>query len=250
MTNRIAGWTRAWAERSGVQHWHGPETASTNAVARDDLGAAAKSKLAPVLYIADHQTHGRGRGSNTWISSEGALLSSWSFHQGKPPQPIFSPLTGLAVYNAASKVWPTLTWSLKAPNDLYIGSKKVAGLLIETIERGTERRTIVGLGFNVLSAPESIPTATSLAQELKNCGTDTASSDPVTEADWSKFLQALLIHFMSTLQAGHKVELSKADAKALCEALNRRPNLEDKINKIGPKGELHTTRGVIDWQTL
>lgn len=161
----------------------------------------------------------------------------------KPPQPIFAPLAGLALYNAASKVWPQLHWSLKAPNDLYIGEMKTGGLLIETIERGQERRSIVGLGLNVLTAPSSITTATSIASAL-------GGEDKVSEDAWWNFLRTLLVNFMGSVQAGQKSELSKQDIASLTVALNRRPNLEAKIETIGPKGELYTSSGVIPWQSL
>lgn len=240
MSPSIAEWTRAWAERSGVQLWFAPETASTNTVARDDFGQVAASKLAPILYLTPHQTHGRGRGANIWIDSDGALLSSWSFHVAKAPQPILAPLLGLAVHNAATKIWPSLQWSLKAPNDLYLGSKKVAGLLIETIERGAERRVIVGLGMNVLSAPPDVITATHIQSAHAN----------VTETEWSGFLQGLMVNFMSALKAGQNTTLSGADAKALLAALNRRPNVEEKIEKVEPNGDLRTRGGVISWHSL
>jgi BirA family biotin operon repressor/biotin-[acetyl-CoA-carboxylase] ligase len=51
--------------------------------------------------------------------------------------------------------------SLKWPNDILIGEKKVAGLLAEARDEGV----IVGLGINVAMTPEELPvdTATSLA---------------------------------------------------------------------------------------
>ncbi len=243
MKDRITGWTRSWARAAGVQLWFAEEAVSTNTFAREDFGEVAKSKLAPILYLAGHQTGGRGRGANAWNDAPGALLSSWSFHMTKPPQPVFAPLAGLAVYRAAMKTWPRLPWSLKAPNDIYIGAKKVAGLLVESVERGDERRAIVGLGLNVLAAPAVVPAATSLAAELGDEGA-------ITEQDWGRFLRSLLVNFMATLPAGVKTELSKPDAEALAEALNRRPNLESRIEKVGAEGELHTANGVIPWQSL
>ena len=71
-------------------------------------------------------------------------------------QPTLSPLVGLALYKACSGTWPFLNWNLKAPNDLYISNKKVAGLLIETVTQGDDIRLLVGLGLNVLATPDQV----------------------------------------------------------------------------------------------
>jgi BirA family biotin operon repressor/biotin-[acetyl-CoA-carboxylase] ligase len=242
-SNQIAEWTRIWAERTGLLAWYLTETESTNVMAKNELGADDRSAHSPVLYVAAHQTAGRGRGGNTWTNTDGALLSSWSFHMPRPPQPIFSPLAGLAVYRAAAHVWPDLPWSLKAPNDLYIGPRKVAGLLIETVERGHERRTIIGLGMNILSAPRSVETATSVADEF-------GGSHLITEAHWNRFLKTLMENFTRSLVLGQESHLSPTDAHALRDALNRRPNIDARVEKVGLRGELHTEDGIIDWHQL
>ncbi len=243
MNNQIALWTKEWADRSGLECWYAEEIESTNSVAKTEVGIGGRSHLAPMLFVAAHQSAGRGRGTNTWTNTDGALLSSWSFHTQKSPQPIFAPLAGLAVYRACIKVWPQLKWSMKAPNDIYIGDKKVAGLLVETVQAGEERRAIIGIGFNGFSAPAEVLTAMSLAEAL-------GGKDKLTHADWQRFLQRTLVEFISTVSAGQNQSLLANDAKDIQEALNRRPNLESKIEKVGPGGELHTASGKINWQDL
>jgi BirA family biotin operon repressor/biotin-[acetyl-CoA-carboxylase] ligase len=243
MKNQIAEWTKEWAARAGLECWFAPQTESTNSVAKNEVDASGRSPFAPVLYVTEHQTGGRGRGSNTWTDTSGALLSSWSFHASRAPQPIFAPLAGLAVFKAALKVWPHLAWSMKAPNDIFLGDKKVAGLLIETVQSDKTCRAIVGVGFNATSAPQEIETATSLAHAL-------GGSDKVSRNEWEQFCQAMLLGFISGLSAGQNQSLLAVDAKAIEEALNRRPGLQDKIVKVGAQGELHTARGVTAWQDL
>lgn len=234
--------TKAWAERAGLEVWYTKETQSTNAVAKEDIGSSNRSALAPVLYLTDHQTQGRGRGKNTWTDSSGALLSSWSFQAARPPQPIFAPLAGLAVFRALVSVWPNQAWSMKAPNDIYLNDKKIAGLLIETVEAGDSRRTIIGLGMNVFTKPSGVEAATCLAEGL--------GFKIFPQSEWTKFLQKLLISFISALNAGQNMSLLQNDSQELLDALNRRPSLPKKITKIGPQGELHTEDGVIRWQDL
>ncbi len=242
--NQIAIWTHAWTQRAGLSCWLADSTDSTNGVAKDDFGSIARSPLAPCLYVAGHQSAGRGRGANTWTDmGDGALLSSWSFHTPKPPQPVFSPLIGLAVYQAVSKVWPKLHWSLKAPNDLYLEGRKMAGILIETVDRGTSRRTIVGLGMNITKAPASIVNSVCLNDVLPE-------TEKITPDVWGQCLQALLVQFMAMLAPGQQGELSPQSAKAIKDALNRNTTIPEQIEKVGPKGELYTSSGVIPWHTL
>jgi len=60
----------------------------------------------------------------------------------------------------------SLGHSIKWPNDLYLGNKKTAGILIQNVLSGSNlQSSIVGIGLNVnqLSFPPDLPNATSLA---------------------------------------------------------------------------------------
>lgn len=244
----------AWAKGNGLKLWSAEETPSTNTIAKDDSGASANAKaeaataqtrpmaLGPDLYLARYQTQGRGRGTNQWHApSGGALLSSWAFSLSSVPQPILSPLVGLALYDAAIGAWPTLAFSLKAPNDLYLGNKKLAGLLIETVVRGAVKRTVVGLGFNVTQAPDGVATATCLQDHLR------AALD---EAWWHSFLNLWLARLRKAVVEGQSQRLTTAAAHALREALNRHPLLEEPIIKVDERGQLHSATRVIYWHEL
>ena len=122
--------TAEWAVTAGLVCISIPEITSTNDLAKDQ---AFEETEALSLYVTDHQTKGRGRGVKTWTDDEEgtALLSSWSFLLLKAPQPVLAPTLGLALFKAAQSTWLGLPWSLKAPNDLYLGDKKIAGLTNE-----------------------------------------------------------------------------------------------------------------------
>src|SRR5262249_28071101 len=145
------------------------ETPSTNDQSKEEASSIGPE---PKLYLAAHQTHGRGRGKNTW-SDTGAgesLLSSWSFQLAGPAQAITGPPLGDALYRSACAIWPSLEWSLKAPNDLYLGPSKVAGLLVEAVSQGDSHRLIVGLGMNVLNHPRAIANSTHLGLSFGESG--------------------------------------------------------------------------------
>ncbi|HET9440658.1 MAG TPA: biotin--[acetyl-CoA-carboxylase] ligase [Longimicrobiales bacterium] len=128
-------------------------TGSTNDAARElaEAGAASLS-----LVVADHQTRGRGRGGNRWLSEPGtALLFSMIFHSrtnedsaiGAAPVRI-----GCAVAEAIERV-ADVEARVKWPNDVVIPNHgKVAGVLCEAVVRQGIAYVVAGIGVNVRSA--------------------------------------------------------------------------------------------------
>lgn len=214
------------------------KTESTSTLAKAD---ASKVTAPLAVYISTFQTAGRGRGTNTWVSNPGeAFLTSWSYAVGKSPQPIMSPLIGLAIYEAACGVWPQLKFSLKAPNDIYINDKKVIGILLEVVE-GASTRLIVSFGCNVFGSPASVPTATSLCAEHPG----------LTSAEWKKFLSHSSVKIKTAVLAGTQKALTRTACDGLLKALNSHPNLLDKVVSVDPDGSLRFASGsTANWQTL
>jgi BirA family biotin operon repressor/biotin-[acetyl-CoA-carboxylase] ligase len=240
--------TANWARHAGLATWHEKETTSTNAVAKEK---PLSETPALELYVTDHQTAGRGRGGNQWneghwqqAQSSGALLSSWVFPRASLPSPVLSPLIGLAVMRAFHQTWPFLDWNLKAPNDLYLGSKKIAGLLIENVPAQDFHRFIVGLGVNVFTQPP-LETATHLTYHLRECQPPIA----LTEKDWHSLLDRLLLEF--TLVAGRSDQkLTATDSRSLLWALNRHPLLKERYLDVGDDCSLKTATKTIHWSEL
>ena len=115
----------------------------------------------PTLVLAAEQTAGRGRGENGWWAELGALTFSLLL---RPDPGILPPsrrsqlslTTGLAVCEAIEEVAPGLAPKLKWPNDVFLNSRKVAGVLIEApaTARGT---VVVGVGINVNNSVTDAP---------------------------------------------------------------------------------------------
>ena len=234
--------TCAWARLSHLDCFAEDSCGSTNDWAKNQ---ASKNSSTPALYLTASQLQGRGRGTHTWTHSEmgHALYSSWSWVLTAPPQPITSPLIGLALYQAAMTAWPSISWSLKAPNDLYVEDKKIAGLLIEVVQVGQEIRIIVGLGFNVLSSPSSITTATFLTSEIGLGG-------PLDQTSWFEFLTHFHRNQSKTWDISRKNELPPAEKIILLKALNANPLQKTAILDLSPEGDLITEKGIIRWQDL
>lgn len=228
-----------WAEKSQIATWYAQQTASTNLIAKEGLAG-----LAPIsLYVTDHQTAGRGRGSNSWSDSAengSAFLSSWVFQLSKPPQPVLAPAIGLALWTALSASFPWLSWSLKAPNDLFLNGKKVAGILIENIQQGPAHRLIIGLGLNIRNTPSNVPDSISLSDLL---GQD------LTETAWINVLDRLLLE-MSLAVSQTRTHLSETQCHGLLYALNRFPQLTAPYEKVDTDGSLWVAGRKINWSEL
>ena len=123
------------------------------------------------LVIAEEQTRGRGRSGRSWHSPPGVGL--WFSvilrpERPRPDWPVVSPLAGLALVEALEELYG-LDARLKWPNDVWVGDRKLAGLLAES--QPAAGWIVLGMGINVHQTPESFPdplraTATSLAMAV------------------------------------------------------------------------------------
>ncbi|WP_413290538.1 biotin--[acetyl-CoA-carboxylase] ligase [Bdellovibrio sp. HCB337] len=241
---RLGQVTKKWAENNHLYTHYSASVESTNDLAKS-LAFDEKLLEEPLcLFLADHQTAGRGRGKNTWVTANpgSALLSSWSYLLGAKPQPTTSCLVGLAVYRALSTTWPFLPWNIKAPNDIYIGKKKVAGILMESILQGDEVRIIVGLGVNVLSSPADLAIAGSILEALP-------AGVPLLGQDWTACLDRLMFEMTDAISHCED-SLSPSDQHSLLMALNAHPLLKSKYTGLEANGTLLVGNEKINWWEL
>lgn len=238
----VVAQTNAWALEQNIDVLYQHEVTSTNDLAKQQAGSAPKTLR---LYLCDTQTAGRGRGEHTWLNAQAgsSLLSSWSFPIEKAPQHITGPLLGLAVYCAARETWPNLEWSLKAPNDLFLEDKKIAGILAESMTRGSLSRLIVGVGFNVTSHPEPIDTATHLTSEL-------GLGNALSQDKWSEFLSHLHAQLTQAVERSGQEEMSDEDRDHLLKALNANPLKPGVFLEVTPHGDLVLEKRTISWKDL
>ncbi len=136
-----------------------PEIDSTNS---ELMRRTRTGQADPVLLVTERQTAGRGRHGRGWVSSPGDSLT---FSLGLPLAPAdwsgLSLAVGVAV---AQALHPGI--GLKWPNDLWLGGRKLAGILVETATvvgagdpaapaegRPPRRQAVVGIGINLLPRP-------------------------------------------------------------------------------------------------
>lgn len=250
-SDSIGLWTKEWAERQGIPAFWSAEVGSTNDLAKDDFAGRgpllAAGDVPLALYLSDVQTQGRGRGGSRWTQARpgSALLSTWSFATPSSPQPILSPLVGLSLFRAARVAFDGGRFALKAPNDLYLDGRKVAGVLIEAVEAGRRRRAAIGVGLNALEAPRlTDPDAKVEAIALAEAG---AKLDRST---WERFLSRFRDELSRAVVAGCEAELSRKDRSEIREALNLNPRLTAPVLDVDAKGQLALANGVVRWQDL
>jgi BirA family transcriptional regulator, biotin operon repressor / biotin---[acetyl-CoA-carboxylase] ligase len=128
---------------------------------------AARGEPEGIVVVAEVQTKGRGRAGRDWQSlPDQGLLCSVLLRPNKAAGEFgaFPLVVGVAVAEAIEEV-ANVNCQLKWPNDVFIKGKKVAGILITSrLTANTFDYANVGIGINVASTPEELPsTGTSLA---------------------------------------------------------------------------------------
>jgi len=137
---------------AGAKHYHFSEIDSTNKYALNLI-----SKNAPAegsVISADFQTQGRGQYGRSWMSeSTKNLLSSIILYPEFLPlseQFSLSKAISLAVQSTLHSFLSSKEVKIKWPNDIYCGSKKIGGILIQnTISGSKMTASVIGLGINV-----------------------------------------------------------------------------------------------------
>ena len=193
--------------------YHFPITTSTNDDARDE-----KYHEGDVVW-ADFQTAGRGQRGHEWHSRKGENLTF-----SVVLEPTFVPIAeqfsvsevvALSLVDMLSEY--DIEAKIKWTNDIYVGDRKLVGILIEhSLSSATLRRTIVGIGINVNQTEfdPSLPNPVSMAQLLGR----------------ELIVEEVLHCFLKHLQCNYK---------ALRDGAKR--DLHDRYNALlYRKNELHT----------
>lgn len=161
---RFAVELAALAARRGIRIDHREEAGSTNDV------IAAPGYRSGDLAVAETQTAGRGQRGNRWSSAGGENLTFSQLYEpgGLPAERQFYLSKALSLALVDTLAASDLAACIKWPNDIYIGRRKVAGLLIENDLVGAAvRRSILGVGLNVNQTlfDPALPNPTSMAIE-------------------------------------------------------------------------------------
>ncbi|MDY0076277.1 MAG: biotin--[acetyl-CoA-carboxylase] ligase [Bacteroidales bacterium] len=120
---------------------------------------------------AGFQEAGKGQAENSWHSqADKNLLISLGFNFSflKAAQQFsITQMASLAVLEVLKTFSPQAELSVKWPNDIFVGDKKIGGMLISNTVNGLQlERTIIGLGINLnqIVFPEALARVVSLKQ--------------------------------------------------------------------------------------
>ncbi|MFJ2431517.1 bifunctional biotin--[acetyl-CoA-carboxylase] ligase/biotin operon repressor BirA [Pseudomonas sp. NPDC087804] len=130
---------------------------STNA---EGLRAIGQGRSAPFLVLAERQVSGRGRRGRKWVSpfADNLYYSLVLRIDGGMRQlEGLSLVVGLAVMHTLRKVGVAGA-GLKWPNDVLVGNKKIAGILLELVgDPADVCHVVLGIGINVnMQAAEEV----------------------------------------------------------------------------------------------
>jgi BirA family transcriptional regulator, biotin operon repressor / biotin---[acetyl-CoA-carboxylase] ligase len=125
---------------------HLSEVTSTN----DYLLKLSQETNDNIICTADHQTHGRGRRGQQWLSQPGDICFSllWKTELELDKLSGLSLVTAIAIAEALHTAGLPKKIQLKWPNDIFYDNKKLGGILIETTRCNKKTMVVIGIGIN------------------------------------------------------------------------------------------------------
>lgn len=166
------------------------EIGSTN-----DYAKERRSEKIPFIVTAKRQTGGRGTKGRFFSSSEGGVyLTSLRFYEDFKARDAFKIMSGTAVAVCETLrfygVQPKIKWS----NDIFVGGKKICGILIENTLSGDRiSSSVVGVGLNICNElPKELDgIATTLFEQTgKSVSVDEVTERLITELEKERTIEA------------------------------------------------------------
>lgn len=229
------------AHLSGVGRWRVRRfdtIDSTNRWLLDEARAGAPEGL---VAVADHQSEGRGRRGREWTAPAGSsllvsVLVRPSVDVGQVH--VLTMAAALALRDAVHDV-AGVTASLKWPNDLVVGDRKLAGLLTETdlATSGEVGAVVIGIGCNV----EWVDFPPELAETSTACNLE--AGHPVAVAD---VLTAFLDHLggalvdLEAVPGAYRAALSTLGQRVRVDLGTR--SIDGVADDVDELGRLRVTR--------
>jgi BirA family biotin operon repressor/biotin-[acetyl-CoA-carboxylase] ligase len=217
----------------GHNRVHLADVDSTNNYARTLV--RDKMPIEGTVVTTDKQTNGRGQRTNLWVTEPNMNLTCSyilrpAFLAAKD-QFLLSASVALAVFDLISDVVTDESVKIKWPNDILVGEKKIAGILIENSLRGSNLdNSIVGIGLNVNQT--EFPNEINGTSIKKTLGRDTD-------------IEAVLLQLNSRLEK-HYLQLRQGQNQAILSQFNQRLFAfeEERILKVNGDENRYMIRGV------
>ena len=123
------------------------------------------------IVSARLQLKGRGQRSKEWIAAKDKSIAMSILVEPNLPLSkmiAFNKAVAVAILQAIHSFYPTLSCTIKWPNDIICGDKKAGGVLIENVIRGQQwAHSVIGIGINIFQEGPfaDLPHAGSLLHE-------------------------------------------------------------------------------------
>ena len=133
-------------EDNGITRVHFEELPSTNDYAKEMRG-----ECKPLFVTASKQSKGRGTKGRSFVSNAGGVyLSALRYYDEFPAKESFKIMAFAAVAVCETLRFYGVSPVIKWANDIFVGDKKICGILIENVFSGANvASSVVGIGLNV-----------------------------------------------------------------------------------------------------
>lgn len=169
------------------------------------------------VCIAENQTQGRGRLGRAWQDSKGSALFSILIKDYVSDATFIPLVCGYAIIEVLKKHINNL--EVKWPNDIICNSKKLAGILVESVVTNKIEAIIIGIGININNS--------SFSEEIKDIATSMVN-ETNTEYDINLIINDITKLIITTL--------SNLNRATIIEYLNNVLWIKDKVVIFTYKG--------------
>lgn len=170
------------ATTGGVQ-WRRESHLTIDSTNAEAIRRAKTGAPAGLVVTAREQTAGRGRSGRNWSTGGRDLALSVLLRPGLKPADAAASgfVAALAIYDLAKDILPSdAPLTIKWPNDVLIGDKKLSGILAEATSKadGTVDWLVLGMGINLATqSHEGAP----MAIDLETAGAPRLSPDDAAD---------------------------------------------------------------------
>lgn len=128
-----------------------PRVASTNLIARRIVNECIENELSlpQAMIIAGEQFAGRGRHERSWSSPAGKGIYATTLLTRPARELALVPLAMANIVASYLRETYAIDARIKWPNDILVGGKKIAGILIEARVQDERAFLLIGTGVNV-----------------------------------------------------------------------------------------------------
>jgi len=166
-----------------------PRVSSTNAIGRRVIDECIENDipLPSAVIIAREQFAGRGRGPKSWHSPADKGIYTTTLHTRPSSELGLLPLEVAVLVATFLRETYGVDAQIKWPNDILVGGKKIAGILLEARTHHDAAYTLIGIGINIerldANAPADSISLADISPAENSVGLDAATESFVEFID-------------------------------------------------------------------